>query len=546
MTLATFLIALTIGLPLALLLACTLRSVRENMLRLLPYAALPALLAALFSINAPALVLGNARIPIAFALDVPGAILLGAAAILWIAAGFYAITEMRGRVDAGRFSVCWLMTLTGCMGVYLAADMVSFYGLLALLSVGASTLVMLDGTPRSQNAAMIYLGIALFAETFLLLAFVLLASITPDNSLWISDAALALADSSWRNIILALLFIGFGIKAGLVPTHFFMPKAYTVAMIPVAAVVSGAVIKASILGLIRFLPQIALPDWGMAMAAIGLFGALYGVVIGLTQRNPKTILAYSSVSQMGFIIAIIGMGIMVADESSRLAAAFYAARHVLAKGGLFLAVGVIAATSLRRYWLVFTPVILIALSIAGLPFTGGALAKSVTKDIMGDGLAYTVATMSSVATTLLMLHFLRTLTTTFLPESAAIAPRGKSLPWLVLALASLVIPVAIYCFAPSQNIADAFKPYAIWSALWPILLGALLALGLSRIKIRVPEITPGDIGSAMLNVLARPAQGISTAFVKMDAALGRWPLATITLLSLLLLFGVAITLIGRI
>jgi formate hydrogenlyase subunit 3/multisubunit Na+/H+ antiporter MnhD subunit len=315
-------------------------------------------------------------------------------------------------------------------------------------------------------------------------------------------------------------------------------------MIPVAAVISGAVIKASVLGLIRFLPQIALPDWGMAIVAIGLFGALYGVAIGLTQKNPKTILAYSSVSQMGFIITIIGMGIMLADESSRMAAAFYAARHVLAKGGLFLAIGVIAASSLRRYWLVFTPVILIALSIAGLPFTGGALAKSVTKDIMGDGLAYTFATMSSVASTLLMLHFLRMLKTSLLADPEAIAPRGKSLPWLVLAWASLIIPVAIYCFAPSQNIADALQPYAIWAALWPILLGGVLALALSQIKIQCPEINSGDIGSAVLKTLARPAESISSALVKMDAALGRWPVAAMTLLSLVLLFGAAIVL-GR-
>lgn len=546
MSFATLLIGISICLPLALLLACTFSCVRKNMLGILPYAPIPMVATAILSIDAPAFILGNTQIPVAFALDLPSAILLGSAGVLWIACGFYAFNTMRQRPDAGQFSVCWLMTLAGCIGVYLAADMVSFYSFLAILSIGAGCLVMHESTPASRHAAMVYLGIALFAECFLLLGFVLLASITPGNSLWITDAATALVDSSWRNVILALLIIGFGIKAGLIPMHFFLPLAHGISMIPVAAVISGAAIKASLFGFIRFLPHdIALPNWGMALAALGLFGALYGVIIGLTQKKPKVVLAYSTVSQMGFIVAIIGMGIMVADESARLAAAFYAARHILAKGGLFLAVGVLMASSAKRYWIVFAPVALLALSFAGLPLTGGSLAKSVSKDVMGDGLAYAIATLSSIATTLLMLHFLRCLKENLSPIPNASAKIGQTLPWISLTIASFIIPIVIYFHAPDHKLADALQPYALWSALWPVLVGILIACCVTRFKIPPIEIMPGDIGSAMLNALARPAQGISTALVKIDAGLGRWPLATITLLSLLLLFGVAIAFTGH-
>ena len=374
----------------------------------------------------------------------------------------------------------------------------------------------------------------------MLLGFVLLASITPGNSLWISDAAAALADSSWRNTILALLIIGFGIKAGLIPMHFFLPLAHGISMIPVAAVISGAAIKASFFGFIRFIPpQIALPDWGMALAALGLFGALYGVIVGLTQKKPKVVLAYSTVSQMGFIVAIIGMGMMVADESARLASAFYAGRHILAKGGLFLAVGVIFASNERRYWIVFTPVLLLALSFAGLPLTGGSLAKAVSKDVMGDSLAYTIATLSSVATTLLMLHFLRCLKENLSLIPNAAATKGQTLPWLVLTLASFIIPIAIYFMAPNHQLADALKPYALWSALWPILVGGLIALGLTRFRLPKIAISPGDIGTVILNAFAHPRAAISIRFAKLDAALGQWPIATMTLLSVLILFTIA-------
>ena len=147
---------------------------------------------------------------------------------------------------------------------------------------------------------------------------------------------------------LALLILGFGLKIGLVPLHVWMPLAYTAAPIPAAAVLSGAAVKAGVIGLIRFLPlRAALPGWGEALAALGLFSAFYGVAVGITQHNPKTVLAYSSVSQMGLIAAVLGMGLAAGDKASALAAAFYAAHHVLVKGALFLAVGVVAATGAR-------------------------------------------------------------------------------------------------------------------------------------------------------------------------------------------------------
>jgi multicomponent Na+:H+ antiporter subunit A len=70
---------------------------------------------------------------------------------------------------------------------------------------------------------------------------------------------------------------------------------------------------------------------GEALAAAGLFSAFYGVAIGITQSNPKTVLAFSSVSQMGVIAAVLGMGQAAGDGSGALAVAFYAAHHTRVK-----------------------------------------------------------------------------------------------------------------------------------------------------------------------------------------------------------------------
>ena len=97
------------------------------------------------------------------------------------------------------------------------------------------------------------------------------------------------------------------------------------------------------------------------------------------------------------------------DGRAALAAAFYAAHHVLVKGALFLSIGVIAATGSRHLWPTLLPAAIIAVGLGGLPFTGGALAKIVADGLLGDSTASTIATLSAVGTTLLMLQFLRSL-----------------------------------------------------------------------------------------------------------------------------------------
>lgn len=526
--------------PLGMLLACLWPRALNRMPSFLALAPIPALAAVLLVANDSPLILGSTRLHLTFALDLPGALLLGVAALLWIASGAYASQYLQGRPNRGRFVVCWLMTLTGCLGVFLAADMVSFYFLLALLTLGACGLVIHHETPSAWRAGAIYIGLALLAETFLLMAFVLLAAQIPGDSLLIRDAAAALPTSPRRDLILALLIAGLGMKAGLVPFHFWMPLAYAAAPTPASAVLSGAVVKASILGMIRFLPlEPALPDWGTALAAAGFFAAIYGVVIGITQRNPKVVLAYSSVSQMGFIVAVIGMGMIAGDDRAALAAAFYAAHHVLVKGALFLSVGVIAATGSRRLWPMLLPVAIIAVGLGGLPLTGGALAKIVVDGPLGDGTASKIATLSAVGTTLLMLQFLRSLAKTASQDPEATAAAGLVWPWLATAAVSLVVPWTLYLAVPSGTLPDPLAPAVLWKALWPVLLGAVLAIALWRWARWLPRVPEGDVVVA-LDGGVQVAVAWGKTLERMDSALRQWPAAGVSLLILTIAFGAAV------
>jgi len=319
MTVPGALLFAALAAPLAMLLACVSRRARDRMPSLLALAPAPALAAALLAPAGTILVLPEPPFRMTLALDAPGATLLGVAALLWIVAGAYASAHLRGDPNAGRFAEWWLLTLAGSLGVFIAADLVSFYLTFSVVSLAAWGLIVHEGTLDGHRAGIIYVALAVLGEAFLLMAFVFMAAATPDGSLLIRDAVAALSASPWRHAALALLILGFGLKVGLVPLHVWMPLAYTAAPIPAAAVLSGAAVKAGVIGFIRFLPLgVTMPEWGEALAASGMFSAFYGVLVGITQENPKTVLAYSSVSQMGLLAAVLGMGLVMGDNGAAL------------------------------------------------------------------------------------------------------------------------------------------------------------------------------------------------------------------------------------
>lgn len=538
MSLTPLLLAAALGVPLAMLIACLCRPLRDRMLGKLAFAPVPALAAALFGENDAPLTVGIAAAYRAtLVLDAPGAVLLGVASLLWIAAGAYAAHYQRDQPNGDRFVVCWLLALAGCLGVFIAGDMAVLYLLLATLTLGAAGLVFQDESAGARRAAAIYTGLALGGETLVLVAMVMLAQVMPDGSLLLRDAAAALPTAPQRDLIVALLIIGFGLKAGLVPLHVWMPLAHAAAPMPASAVLSGAVVKAGIIGLIRFLPVDTGPaDWGQWLALAGMFTALYAVAIGITQSHPKVVLAYSSVSQMGFTAAVIGMGIATADAGAPLAAAFYASHHILVKGAMFMLVGVIAASALNRLRWSLLLAIVLATGLGGLPLTGGALAKIAVKDALGDGWAATVAYVSAIGTTLLMLHFIRRVRANHATDAAATADPGLRWPWLVTGIGSIVVPWALYMGLPMGTLAEILDPKVVWASLWPVLVGAGLAWVLARGSDYLPRIPAGDVALVIVHMKAAGARG-ATLLERVDGTLRGWAVAGVSLLALAVLFG---------
>jgi formate hydrogenlyase subunit 3/multisubunit Na+/H+ antiporter MnhD subunit len=525
------LLGLTLAVPLAMLALCLSKGLRQHMSAFLAIAPVPAVAAALREFDGTTLVLPRPLLGLTFELDRSGAMLLGASALLWIAAGRYAAANLRGKPEGGRFAIWWLMTLTGSLGIFIAADLVSFYLFFTLVSLAAYGLVVFDDTSVARRAGAVYVSLAVLGEALLLMGFVLLASASPNGSLLLRDAAGALSTSPWRDATMAFLVLGFGLKIGLVPLHIWMPLAYTAAPIPAAAVLSGAAVKAGVV-FIRFLPfENPGPAWGTALAGAGLFSAFYGVAVGITQSNPKTVLAYSSVSQMGLLAAVIGMGMAAGDPSVASAAIFYAVNHTLAKGGLFLAIGVGALTRGRGLWLVLLPAALLALGLGGFPLTGGALAKLVIKVPLGDGVVGTLATLSAIASTVLMLHFLYRLAAEMPRDLQTAAPTGLVGPWLAIALAAVAVPWLLYPRIAGGTLSDAVAPKELWAAFWPVLIGGFLTVGLRRWRHLLPRIPAGDV-LVLGKPAARAVENVGATMESIDWHLRQWPVAGALLLVL--------------
>lgn len=482
------------GLPLALMLLVAAKRLRPIVFNLLPVAPVPALAAALLLPTGTTQPLHFYSTEAELVVAEPGPLFLVVAALLWVLAGTYAraaITERRGS-----FAGWWLATLGGNMLLFLAADLWTFYLAFALLSLASFGLVIHNRSPEAHRAARFYLVLAVVGEACLLPGLLLVAHATGTTQIpGATEISQAILASPWRDLTLALLVVAFGIKAGLMPLHIWLPLAHPAAPVPASAVLSGAIVKAGIYGLLLFLPLgITFPVWKTLLIVTGFGTAYVGVLFGVMQTRPKTVLAYSSVSQMGLLVAALGATMNVARPAVIYdAIGFYALHHSLAKGALFLSIGVIAHSSHRWKWLMLCLAALTALAIAGLPLTGGALAKLALKEPLEDDVLAALVMVSAAGTTLLMVRFLQ-LVRHSAPEGEARPKAGLWLPFASCAAAALGLPWLLLPEMTDLTLGYAVDLANFWNALWPILIGtvALTAIlgWMGRCATSIPE---GDL-----------------------------------------------------
>lgn len=512
---------------------------------------LPALVLAVLGPPGAAPELSWVLLDLRLDLDPVSRVLLLTTALVWLAAGVAARRSL-GRTRGG--AVLWLVTFGGNAGLVLAADVVSLYVLYGVMTFAAYGLVVHDRTPAAKRAGRVYVVMAVFGEALLLSGLVLAAGRagSTDNA----TVAAALAEAPNGQLVVGLLAAGFAVKAGIVPLHVWLPLAHPAAPVPASAALSGAMIKAGLVGWLSLLPlgAASAPGWSVTFVVVGLLTAFWGVAVGVLQDRPKVVLAYSSISQMGLITVLIGLGFAspAAAPVAVAAAVTYALHHGVAKGALFLGVGVRTSWAGRRgRSVVLAGTALAGLSLAGAPLSSGWVAKALMKssaaaaEVGWSGTLTWLLSLAAVGTTLLIARVMVLLArptpgeqlasgaapgakaeSTGEPAGGAQTPVGANDPPLVVGWGLLLVATLVATWTvPARWLAEVTTPEvygsSLWDAAWPVLLGVTLAGAALLLGRRAPtaERAAPWVPAGDLVVLAEAATPVvSRAMLRVVAA----------------------------
>lgn len=400
---------------------------------------------------------------------------LGLTAVLWAAAAAYAASSMADSRHLSRFWTFWLLSLSGNLLLVIAQDALSFYVGFSMMSLSAYGLVIHDGTPAARRAGRLYLQLAVLGEV-LLLSGLLMRAHAAQGSFQFADWASVPVDP----LTALLLLIGLGLKAGFWPLHVWLPLAHPAAPAPASAVLSGAMIKAGIFGIWLFLPVIQ--EWSDAVMLMGITGALAGVALSVSRDNTKQVLAYSSVSQMGYLLFIIGLSwqLPAQRETLLLVLIIYAVHHGIAKAVLFLSADLLKSGRPRdrtQSMILMLGVMIPALALCGLIFSSGAVAKSGLKDVL-ETAALTQwlpwLQFDALASTVLLARVCFLLYALQSKSADQPLPSRRLLIWASLAVVPMLLP---WIWEP-MNIAlqKTLMFSTVLQLSWPIAAGLALAV----------------------------------------------------------------------
>src|SRR3989440_10950971 len=296
-------------------------------------------------------------------IDALGAFFLLLISLLGVALSIYSIGYAQGfygRKSVGILGAFYNLLLLATTLVSLADNAFFFLVVWEVMALSAFCLVSFEHEKReTRNAGVLYFVMSHIGTGCLVLGFLLLFQASGSYGFESFHHLGESLSSAKRNSIFLLFLIGFGVKAGIVPLHIWLPAAHPVAPSNVSALMSAVLIKMGIYGLARvFFDFLGEPPmwWGVTVLAIGTASALLGVLYALMEHDLKRLLAYHSIENIGIILMGLGASLMfVHTHHPQLAALalvaglYHTINHAAFKGLLFLGAGaVLHATQTRN------------------------------------------------------------------------------------------------------------------------------------------------------------------------------------------------------
>ncbi|MCY6372047.1 complex I subunit 5 family protein [Clostridium ganghwense] len=277
-------------------------------------------------------------------LDVFRYIFVWITSFIWFLVTIYSTQYLISYKNRNRYYLFFMLTLGSTIGIFISENFLNLFTFFEIMSLTSYALVIHDEDEYSHEAGDSYIVMAVSGGLILLMGLFLLYDYT--NTLEISQLQLAVQNmGNMKYFISALIIIGFGVKAAMVPLHIWLPKAYTAAPTPATTILSAILAKTGIFGIMITVNIIMDGDFiiSSVILVIGFLNMFIGGLLAMLQRNLKRILAYSSMSQIGYILVGIGLaGILKEHAAIALYGTLYhVINHAIFKGILFMSAGVI-------------------------------------------------------------------------------------------------------------------------------------------------------------------------------------------------------------
>ncbi len=383
-------------------------------------------------------------------------------------AAIYSVGYMDHAERVKIYYLSYLLYVAGMLGALTSYNLLQFFLFWELMLIPSYYMIAEWGYGDSRRVAFKYFLYTQLGSVLLIIAIAILGSISISEygkMVFDLDALYGLADNiplGMQRLLLFLMLIGFGVKMALVPLHGWLPEAHAEAPTPISVILSGVMIEIGLYGLIRYTIPFTYDAWRtefvtnllLGLALITLF---YGGLNALVQRDVKRLLAYSSISQMGYMF----LGIAALNIVSLEGGIYHVFSHGLLKALLFMVAGVmihvVGVRSLdnlgglaRKMPLTASLAIIGAMGIAGLP----GIAAFISEFMIFGGVynASTslripflfVAVLGSALSAAYMTVFIREIFFRELPENLSDvkeAPLSMLLPMAGLALLAIVFGV---------------------------------------------------------------------------------------------------------
>lgn len=357
------------------------------------------------------------------------------------------------------YFVFFLLLETGMMGVFCALDFFLFYIFWEIVLVPMYFLIGIWGGPRKEYAAIKFFLYTLFGSVFMLVGILALYFTVEPHTLNMMELIRRAPELSrgFQLLVYVAFYLAFAIKVPIFPFHTWLPDAHVEAPTAVSVVLAGILLKMGLYGLLRvsypMFPKAAL-YFALPLALLALINIVYGALVCMAQKDLKKLIAYSSVSHMGFCI----LGIAAVTVTGISGCVFQMVSHGLITGSLFLLVGVLYDRAHTRdidafggLWVklpVYSGImILFCLGSLGLPGLSGFVSEFMV--FIGSFPVFKVIVVIAVLGVVLTAgYFLRMIQRIFLgefnPKWEGLAEISGREIFTVMPLAILMIFIGVY------------------------------------------------------------------------------------------------------